>query len=97
MSKRHTSLVAKNVPTGLLFNRTNSIHLALYPIQFILVGIRSADGARNDNPELGLEFCYVLVGEVPLGSFADSLDVSFRTTVKSFVDFTSQCESVVVL
>ena len=97
MSKRHTSLVAKNVPTGLLFDGTNGIHLALYPIQFILVGFRRADGARNDNSELGLEFCYVLVDEVPFGLFADRLDVSFRTTVKSLVNFPNQCWSIVVL
>ena len=92
-----TSLVAKDVPTQQLFDGTNGIHLALYPIQFILVGFRRADGARNDSPELGLEFCFAFVGEVPFGSFADRLDVFFRTTVKSLVEFTSQCESVVVL
>ena len=71
-------------------SRTNGIRLALFLIEFIVFGGRGTNRAWDDNPEFGLEFLYTFIDEGPSGPFASSLDVSFRATVISPVNFTNQ-------
>ena len=72
---RRVSLIFGGIPADLFSDRTNSIHLALFPIQFIHFGGRGANDARDNNLKLTPEYLETAIAKVPCGSFTGRLDV----------------------